>query len=150
MANTKRIEKRLQKVEDWAKAFEKETGPRQTMENMNWLVGQTRMLGERLQGSEQGVQELQQALNSNSQVLNQFLEQHDMVRDWQMFLEGLQAEAQAQAQQEDGNNAVQESGSEEMDAQEQTEDGEGMGEGASEGDQDTEESQEENNEEETE
>jgi len=139
MANTKRIEKRLQKVEDWAKAFEKETGPRQTMENMNWLVGQTRLLGERLQQSEGGVQELQNALNSNSQVLNQFLEQHDMVRDWQMFLEGLQAEAQ----QEDENNAVQESGSEEMDAQEQTDDGEGMGEGASEGDQDTEESQEE-------
>ena len=143
MANTKRIEKRLQKVEDWAKAFEKETGPRQTMENMNWLVGQTRLLGERLQGSEQGVQELQNALNSNSQVLNSFLEQHDMVRDWQMFLEGLQAEAQ----QED-ENAVQESGSEEMDAQEQADDGEGMGEGASEGDQDTEESQEEANKEE--
>ena len=142
MANTKRIEKRLQKVEDWAKAFENETGPRQTMENMNWLVGQTRLLGERLQGSEQGVQELQNALNSNSQVLNQFLEQHDMVRDWQMFLEGLQA-----AQQED-ENAVQESGSKEMDAQDQTEDGEGMGEGASEGDQDTEESQEEANKEE--
>ena len=148
MANTKRIEKRLEKVEDWAKAFEKETGPRQTMENMNWLVGQTRMLGERLQQSEGGVSELQNALTSNSQVLNQFLEQHDMVRDWQMFLEGLQAEAQAQ--QEDENNAVQESGSEEMDAQEQADDGEGMGEGASEGDQDTEESQEENNEEETE
>ena len=148
MANTKRIEKRLEKVEGWAKAFEKETGPRQTMENMNWLVGQTRMLGERLQQSEGGVQELQNALTSNSQVLNAFLEQHDMVRDWQMFLEGLQSEQEAQ--QEDEDNAVQESGSEEMDAQEQTEDGEGMGEGASEGDQDTEESQEENNEEETE
>jgi len=146
MANTKRIEKRLQKVEDWAKAFEKETGPRQTMENMNWLVGQTRLLGERLQQSEGGVQELQQALNSNSQVLNQFLEQHDMVRDWQMFLEGLQAAQQEQL--EDENNAVQESGSEEMDAQEQAEDGEGLGEGASEGDQDTEESQEEANKEE--
>ena len=143
MANTKRIEKRLQKVEDWAKAFEKETGPRQTMENMNWLVGQTRLLGERLQGSEQGVQELQNALTANSQVLNQFLEQHDMVRDWQLFLEGLQA-----AQQEDENNAVQEAGAEEMDAQDQPEDGEGMGEGASEGDQDTEESQEEANKEE--
>ena len=148
MANTKRIEKSLEKVEDWAKAFEKETGPRQTMENMNWLVGQTRLLGERLQQSEQGVSELQNALTSNSQVLNGFLEQHDMVRDWQMFLEGLQAEQEAQ--QEDENNAVQESGSEEMDAQEQTEDGEGMGKGASEGDQDTEESQEENNEEKTE
>tara|TARA_R110002020_G_scaffold375333_1_gene586528 strand:+ start:48 stop:488 length:441 start_codon:yes stop_codon:yes gene_type:complete len=146
MANTKRIEKRLQKVEDWAKAFEKETGPRQTMENMNWLVGQTRLLGDRLNQSEQGVQELQNALNSNSQVLNAFLEQHDMVRDWQMFLEGLQAEQEEQL--EDENNAVQESGSEEMDAQEQADDGEGMGEGASEGDQDTEESQEEANKEE--
>ena len=146
MANTKRIEKRLEKVEEWAKAFEKETGPRQTMENMNWLVGQTRALGERLQGAEQGVKELQNALNSNSQVLNSFLEQHDMVRDWQMFLEGLQSEANAQ--QEDEDNAVQESGSEEMDAQEQAEDGEGLGEGASEGDQDTEESQEEANKEE--
>jgi hypothetical protein len=140
MANTKRIEKRLQKVEDWAKAFEKETGPRQTMENMNWLVGQTRLLGERLQGAETGVQELQQALTSNSQVLNQFLEQHDMVRDWQIYLEGLQTEANAQQEDE---NAVQESGSKEMDAQEQAGDGEGLGEGASEGDQDTEESQEE-------
>ena len=142
MANTKRIEKRLEKVEEWAKAFEKETGPRQTMENMNWLVGQTRLLGERLQQSEGGVQELQNALTANSQVLNQFLEQHDMVRDWQMFLEGLQAE------QKEDENAVQESGSEEMDAQEQAEDGEGLGEGASEGDQDTEESQEEANKEE--
>ena len=146
MANTKRIEKRLEKVEEWAKAFEKETGPRQTMENMNWLVGQTRALGERLQNESNGVQELQNALNSNSQVLNAFLEQHDMVRDWQMFLEGLQAEQEEQL--EDENNAVQESGSEEMDAQDQTEDGEGMGEGASEGDQDTEESQEEANKEE--
>ena len=68
-----------------------------------------------------------------------------MVRDWQMFLEGLQTEANAQQEDE---NAVQESGSEEMDAQDQTEDGEGMGEGASEGDQDTEESQEEANKEE--
>ena len=146
MANTKRIEKRLEKVEEWAKAFEKETGPRQTMENMNWLVGQTRALGERLQNESNGVQELQNALNSNSQVLNAFLDQHDMVRDWQMFLEGLQAEQEEQL--EDENNAVQESGSEEMDAQEQAEDGEGLGEGASEGDQDTEESQEEANKEE--
>ena len=146
MATLKRIEKRLETMERWAKELEKGSGPAQTMENMNWLVGQTRALGERLQNESNGVQELQNALNSNSQVLNAFLEQHDMVRDWQMFLEGLQAEQEEQL--EDENNAVQESGSEEMDAQDQTEDGEGMGEGASEGDQDTEESQEEANKEE--
>ena len=41
MANLKRLEKRLKSIEDWAKALEAGTGPAQTMENMNWLVGQT-------------------------------------------------------------------------------------------------------------
>ena len=47
MANLKRVEKRLENVEAWVKEFEKGTGPVQTMDNLNWLVGQSRMLGER-------------------------------------------------------------------------------------------------------
>ena len=45
MANMKRLEKRLENVEKWLKDFEKGTGPAQTMDNMNFLVGQTRMIG---------------------------------------------------------------------------------------------------------
>ena len=41
MANVKRLEKRLKNVEEWAKQLEKNAGPAQTMDNMNWLVGQT-------------------------------------------------------------------------------------------------------------
>jgi len=55
MANVKRLEKRLKNVEEWAKQLEKNAGPAQTMDNMNWLVGQTRMLGDRIQQAEQAV-----------------------------------------------------------------------------------------------
>ena len=40
-------------VEAWVKDFNKGSGPAQTMDNLNWLVGQSRQLGERLQIAEQ-------------------------------------------------------------------------------------------------
>jgi len=49
------------------------------------------------------------------------MEQNELVHDWQAYVEELQKEA--------NENAVQESETESMDAQEQAEDGEEMGEG---------------------
>ena len=119
----KRLEKRLANMEQWAKELEKGSGPAQTMENMNWLVGQTRMLGDRLQQAEQAVGEMQGAIQQNNEILQKFLDKHDMIRDWQVYLEELQKEA------EENNNAVQEQEAESLDAQEQAEDGEEVGEG---------------------
>ena len=124
MATQKRIEKRLGLVEEWIKGFQNETGPRQTMENMNWLVGQTRMLGERLTGAEQAAGEMQNAIQQNSQIVQKFVEDNDLVRDWQMYLEELQKE---------NEDAVQEQETESMDVQEQAGDGEEMGKGDPEG-----------------
>ena len=123
MANMKRLEKRLAIMEQWAKELEKGSGPAQTMENMNWLVGQTRMLGDRLQQAEQAVGEMQGAIQQNNEILQGFLDKNDMIRDWQVFLEELQNEA------EENNDAVQEQEAESLDAQEQAEDGEEVGEG---------------------
>ena len=120
MATLKRVEKRLGELEKWAKALEQGSGPAQTMENMNWLVGQTRMLGDRLTKAEQAVGELQGAIQTNNDILQKFLDKHDMVRDWQVYIEELQKEAE---------DAVQESETESLDVQEQTEDGEEVGEG---------------------
>ena len=120
MANLKRVEKRLENVEAWLKEFEKGTGPAQTMENLNWLVGQSRMLGDRLGQAEQAVSELQGVLQQNNEILQTFLDENDMVQQWQMYVEKIQKEAE---------DAVQESETESMDAQEQAEDGEEMGEG---------------------
>ena len=91
------------------------------MDNLNWLVGQTRQLGERLSSTEQQAMQMQQAIEQNSQIVSDFVEKHDMVHDWQAFLAELQKEAE--------ENAVQESETESLDVQEQAKDGEEVGEG---------------------
>ena len=121
MANVKRLEKRLKNVEEWAKQLEKNAGPAQTMDNMNWLVGQTRMLGDRLQQAESAVGEMQNAIQQNNEILQTFLDKHDIIRDWQVYLEELQKEA------EEENNADEEQETKGLDAQEQAEDGEEVG-----------------------
>jgi len=121
MANLKRLEKRMNDVEAWAKELEKGSGPAQTMENMNWLVGQTRMLGDRLTQAEKAVGEMQGALQQNNEILQAFLDKNDMIPDWQLYIEELQKENE--------EDAVQESEAEGLDVQEQAEDGEKMGEG---------------------
>jgi len=120
MANLKRVEKRLEIVEAWVKEFEKGAGPAQTLDNLNWLVGQSRMLGERNVQHEGMVTQLQQALQSNNEILQKFLEENDMVLDWQGYLEVISKERE--------ENALQEQETESLSAQEQAEDGEEVGE----------------------
>ena len=120
MATLKRIEKRMNEVEAWVKDFNKSNGPKQTMDNLNWLVGQTRGIGERLTHAQTEIENMGKALESNAQIVNAFLEKHDMVMDWQGFLAELDEEAK---------NAVQESETESLDVQEQAKDGEEVGEG---------------------
>ncbi len=117
----KRLEKRLENVEQWAKALEKGAGPAQTMENMNWLVGQTRILGDRMAETEQGLQQMQAAMSANNEILQQFLDKHDMIRDWQVYLEELQQ------QTKENDDAVQEQETEEVSSRDEAEDGEEVG-----------------------
>jgi len=121
MATLKRLEKRMNDVEAWVKDFNNSQGPKQTMDNLNWLVGQTRQLGDRLSGTEQQAMQMQQAIEQNSQIVNDFVEKHELVHDWQAFLAELQKEAE--------ENAVQEQETESLDAQEQAGDGEKVGKG---------------------
>ena len=121
MATLKRLEKRMNDVEAWVKDFNNSQGPKQTMDNLNWLVGQTRQLGDRLAATEQQAMQMQQAIEQNSQIVNDFVEKHELVHDWQAFLAELQKEAE--------ENAVQEQETESLDAQEQAGDGEEVGKG---------------------
>ena len=121
MATLKRLEKRMNEVEAWVKDFNAGQGPAQTMDNLNWLVGQTRMLGDRLREVENSAMEMQNAIQQNGEIVNKFVEDNDLVRDWQAFIEELQKEAE--------ENAVQESETESLDVQEQAEDGKEVGEG---------------------
>ena len=120
MANMKRLEKRLEAVETWAKELDRGSGPAQTMDNMNWLVGQTRMLGDRLQEAEKAVGQLQGAIQQNNEILQAFLDKEDKIPDWQLYIEELQKEAE---------DADEEPEAASLDAQEQAEDGKEVGEG---------------------
>ena len=115
MATLKRLEKRMNDVESWVKDFNKGSGPAQTMDNLNWLVGQTKQLGERLSMTEQQALQLQNALEQNAKIVEQFIEQQELVVEWQSYLAELQKEAEEE-------NAVQESSTEEVSVQEQAED----------------------------
>ena len=110
----------MNEVESWVKEFNNANGPKQTMDNLNWLVGQTRQLGDRLQQTEEQAMQMQTAIQQNSQIVSDFVEKHDMVHDWQGYLAELQKEAE---------DAVQESETESLDVQEQAEDGKEVGEG---------------------
>ena len=120
MATLKRLEKRMNDVEAWVKDFDRSQGPAQTSENLNWLVGQTRQVGDRLKATEDQAIQMQNALQQNSEIVNNFIESNDLVKDWQAYL------AELQKEQED---AVQKQETESLDVQEQAGDGEEMGEG---------------------
>ena len=125
MVTLKRMEKRMNVVEEWLKDFEKGTGPAQTLDNLNWLVGQCRTMGAQMQQMGEQNQEMMMQLQQNHQLLQEFLDEKELVMDWQIFVESKQKEAD--------ENAVQESETKSMDVQEQTSDGEEMGEGDPEG-----------------
>ena len=111
----------MNEVEEWVKDFNNSQGPKQTMDNLNWLVGQTRLLGDRLSQAEEAVNNLQGALQSNNEILQNFLEAEDKVQDWQLYVTKLQEEAT--------EDAVQEQETESLDVQEQAGDGKEVGEG---------------------
>ncbi len=102
-------------VEAWVKDFNQGSGPAQTMDNLNWLVGQSKQLGERLQATEQQAMAMQNALEQNAKIVEGFVEQQELVVEWQSYLAELQKEAEEE-------NAVQESSTEEVSVQEQAED----------------------------
>jgi len=120
MVTLKRMEKRMNVVEEWLKDFEKGTGPAQTLDNLNWLVGQCRTMGAQMQQMGEQNQEMMMQLQQNHQLLQEFLDEKELVMDWQIFVEGKQKEA---------DDAVQEQETESMDVQEQAGDGEEMGKG---------------------
>jgi len=120
MATLKRIEKRVNEIEDWVKDYENGTGPSQTMDNLNFLVGQTRMLAEQMQNLSNQNQELNTILQSNHAYLEEYLEKEDMVLSWQSFLE---------TKNKEEKDALQKSETESLDAQEQAKDGTEVGEG---------------------
>ena len=61
---------------------------------MNWLVGQTRQLGERLTQTEQQAMQMQEALQKKCRDCQYIYEEQELVHDWQAYIEKLQKESE--------------------------------------------------------
>ncbi len=114
MANMKRIEKRLAVVEDWMQQFEKGTGPKMVLDNMNWLIEQLRNIGGQMMQTNDALQNMQQQFQTNVDIVNQFIEEQELTLQWNAKLQQIREQ----------QDAVQESSTEEVSLQEQAESGE--------------------------
>jgi hypothetical protein len=77
------LEQKVAALENWVGQQEGENGPRGLLENYTFLINQLRGIGDRLRQVEQSHVQLEQALAQNNEALRSFLDEKDLVIDWQ-------------------------------------------------------------------
>jgi|TARA_R110002020_G_scaffold12642_13_gene46275 hypothetical protein len=105
-----KIENRVAQLEEWVKKLTDDNDQNVVFANVNFLLSQIRAMGNENSTITQQAQQMQGALQANNEALRVFLEKNDLVMDWQEHLEELNKEAE--------ENAIQESGTTKVDAQE--------------------------------
>ena len=98
--NEKMLEQKVAALEQWVGTQEGENGPRGLLENYTFLINQLRGIGDRLRQVEQSHVQLEQALAQNNEALRTFLDEKDLVIDWQDHV--------AKLTSGDGEDAVEE------------------------------------------
>ena len=124
MANVQRLTKRVKDLEEWVKENDMTGGPQGILDTFTFLINETRM-------SAQVRTQMEQQVNNLRKLTFEFLQQHELIEEWNEFLK------------EKEENAVKEQSPEEMDALPEAKDGEEVGEEDSEGSETYKESKDE-------
>jgi hypothetical protein len=109
MANVQRLTKRVKDLEEWIKENEMTGGPQGTLEVFTYLVNEAR-------GHFQRATQTDQAFHQLRQFVFEFVQQHELTKEWDEFIK-------------DKENAVQEQSPAEIPALTKAEDGEEVGKG---------------------
>jgi hypothetical protein len=96
---TKKLENRIEELEAWAQQMSEDNDQKVVFANINFLLGQIRGMGQENSAITQQAQQMQGALQANNEALKVFLEENDLVMDWQEHLEKLNKEME-EAQEE--------------------------------------------------
>tara|TARA_Y100001973_G_C5201914_1_gene338488 strand:+ start:3093 stop:3413 length:321 start_codon:yes stop_codon:yes gene_type:complete len=89
---TKKLENRIEELEAWAQQMSEDNDHKVVFANINFLLSQIRGMGQENSAITQQAQQMQGALQSNNDALKVFLEENDLVMDWQEHLEKLNKE----------------------------------------------------------
>lgn len=89
-------EGRLTAIEQWI-TNQPDGNNVELVNNYNFLIGQLKALGDRLGQVENSHRQLESVLSQNNTALTGFLEEKDLVIDWQSYVNSLEAEAAKEA-----------------------------------------------------
>jgi|TARA_R100001530_G_scaffold136366_2_gene116758 hypothetical protein len=90
-------EGRLTAIEQWI-TNQPEGNNVELVNNYSFLIGQLKALGDRLGQVENSHRQLEGVLQQNNVALTGFLEEKDLVIDWQTYVNSLEAEAVEEAE----------------------------------------------------
>ena len=92
---TKKLEGKVAVLEDWVAQFEAGTDDKNVLDNINFLIGQLKLLGDRLKATEDSHRQMEAAMQQNNKVVMDFIEDQDVQQPWEVYLKELQEDADA-------------------------------------------------------
>ena len=92
---TKKLEGKVAILEDWVAQFEAGNDDKNVLDNINFLIGQLKVLGDRLKATEDSHRQLEAAMQQNNKVVMDFVEEQEIQQPWEVYLKELQEDANA-------------------------------------------------------
>ena len=104
MSKTK-LERKVAELEDWIAQFEVGNGDKLVFNNMNFLISQLKGIGDRLQAVEASHRRVEEVLQQNGQLVQDFVSDNELEEQWQTYLKKVQEDANAakEGQEEEDN-----------------------------------------------
>ena len=92
---TKKLEGKVAILEDWVAQFEAGNDDKNVLDNIQFLIGQLKLLSKRLSDTENSHRQLEAAMQQNNKVVMDFIEDQDIQQPWEVYLKELQEDADA-------------------------------------------------------
>ena len=92
---TNKLEGKVAVLEDWVAQFEAGNDDKNVLDNIQFLIGQLKLLSKRLSDTENSHRQLEAAMQQNNKVVMDFIEDQDIQQPWEVYLKELQEDADA-------------------------------------------------------
>jgi Mg2+ and Co2+ transporter CorA len=89
-----KVEKKVRDIEEWIADFQEGNDEKLVFSNMNFLVNQLKNIGDRLSNVEKSHIQLEQALQQNAKVVQDFIGDNELEKKWNAYLEDLKEDTE--------------------------------------------------------
>ena len=89
-----KVEKKVKDIEAWIADFEESNNEKLIFSNLNFLVSQLKIMGDRLSNVEKSHIQLEQALQANAKTVQDFIGDNELGEKWNTYLQELQEDVE--------------------------------------------------------